>query len=81
VLETGDLAAQLGTGEALIALHLEHIKRVSIEQIWHRPGSSVDHLTAPESENPVKKRAAQASIAAEAIQSASSTAAWGTPLT
>ena len=42
-LETTDLAAQLSACEALIASHSKRSKRVSIEQIRHGTGLSVDH--------------------------------------
>lgn len=43
VLEAPDLAAQLGAREALIASHAKCCERVSVEQIRHRPGPSVNH--------------------------------------
>jgi hypothetical protein len=43
VFEPADLAPQLNTREALVASHLKRREHVSIEQIWHRLESSVDH--------------------------------------
>jgi hypothetical protein len=37
VLESADLTAQLSAREALVASHLKRSKRVSVEQIRHKP--------------------------------------------
>ena len=43
VLEPADLAPELGAREALVASNSKRGEHVSIEQILHEPGSSVDH--------------------------------------
>lgn len=55
VLEPANLATQLSTREALIAPHSKRRKHVSIEQIWHRPESSLDHGVKPENDQLVKR--------------------------
>ena len=54
VLEAGNLAAQLGAREALIASHPKRRERLSIEQIRHKNESSVNHRPTTEKEKLVK---------------------------
>jgi hypothetical protein len=55
VLETGDLAPQLGAREALVASHSKRRERVSIEQIRHKNEPSVNHGPTAENEKLVKE--------------------------
>ena len=80
MLEAADLAPQLGARQSLVAVDAERKGCVSDEQIRHDPTPSVDHPPVAQSDAAVKTLQA-ASIVAAAIQSASSTAIWGTPLT
>lgn len=57
VLEAGDLAPQLGAREALVASHSKRRERLSIEQIWHKNESSLNHRPATEKEKLVKESA------------------------
>jgi hypothetical protein len=72
-LEPSHLAPQLDPSEALVDVDAKRSQAVSVEQIRHRPTTSVDH--------PIPALADQAASVAAAIHSASSTAIWGTPLT
>ena len=55
MLEASDLTSQLDTREALVAPHAKPSKRVSVEQIRHKPESSVNHSVVRKNENLVKE--------------------------
>lgn len=59
VLEPADLAPQLGARQALVASNSKRRERVSIEQIRHGLGSSVNHRAAAENDELVKERKAR----------------------
>ncbi len=56
VLEAANLAPQLDAREALVAPHSKHRECVSIEQIWHKPESSVNHGVKAGKRKTVKTR-------------------------